>query len=348
MAMTTMPDRITGGVDTHLDVHVCAALNGLGGLLGVESFPATAAGYRAMLGWLKTFGDVERVGVEGTSSYGTGLARYLRQQQVAVIEVHRPNRQSRRLKGKSDPADAISAARAVLSGEAQGQAKAKDGNVEAIRLLRLVKHSANRDRTCALNQMRSIVSTAPDELRDELRNTTIPRLLGRCTALRAGKGTDVAAATKLALGHLAQRVKSLDAQIKELDSRLGPLVKETAPKLVNCYGVGPDTAATILVAAGDNPERLRNERSFARLCGAAPLDASSGKQQHHRLSRAGNRQANSALWRIVMTRMTCDPKTIEYLQRRTKEGKTKREVIRCLKRFVAREVFAALPERIAA
>jgi transposase len=337
--VTTMPDQITGGVDTHLDVHVAAALDSIGGLLGVESFPADAAGYRRLLAWLRSFGTVALVGVEGTGSYGAGLSRHLQAQGVDVVEVDRPNRQERRRAGKSDPLDAIEAARAAQSGRAKGAAKTRNGNVEAIRVLRVARSSARKDRARALNQLRSLVSTAPEELRDDLRDLSACRLVDKAAGFRPNGRTDVTSATKLAMRSLARRIRDLDVEIAELDAVLGPLVEATAPDLVTRPGLGPDTAGALLVAAGDNPHRLRNERTFAHLCGVSPLDASSGKQLRHRLNRGGDRQANSALWRIVITRMASDPRTRHYVERRCKQGLTKVEAIRCLKRYVAREVF---------
>lgn len=338
-----MGTQITGGVDTHLDVHVAAALDDHGGLLGTASFVTTPNGYRELAEWLRSFGDVAVVGVEGTGSYGTGLTRHLQGVGMIVVEVDRPNRQRRRRAGKSDTHDAISAARAAFAGDALGAPKTRDGNVEAIRVLRLARSSAMRDRTRALNQMRSLITTAPDELRDQLRRLTIPRLVRTAAGFRPAGRADVANATRLALKTLARRVLELDDEVRALDDVLEPLVAHTAPQLVEQLGVGTETAGALLVAAGENAHRLRNERAFARLCGAAPLDASSGKQQRHRLSRAGDRQANSALWRIVIPRLSYDPDTRAYLRRRCDEGKTKTEAIRCLKRYVARELFAHLP-----
>jgi transposase len=334
-----MPDRITGGVDTHLDVHVAAALDSIGGLLGVESFPADAAGYRRLLAWLRSFGTVALVGVEGTGSYGAGLTRHLQANGVDVVEVDRPNRQERRRAGKSDPLDAIEAARAAQSGRAKGAAKNRNGSVEAIRVLRVARSSARKDRARALNQLRSLVSTAPEALRAELRDLSACRLVDKAAGYRPNGRTDVTSATKLAMRSLARRIHDLDAEIAELDAVLGPLVEATAPDLMTRPGLGPDTAGALLVAAGDNPHRLRNEATFAHLCGASPLDASSGKQLRHRLNRGGDRQANAALWRIVITRLASDPRTRHYVERRCKEGLTKTEAIRCLKRYVAREVF---------
>jgi transposase len=243
-------------------------------------------------------------------------------------------------KGKSDPEDAISAAHAAHSGDAKGLAKTRDGDVESMRVLRVARFSARNSRAQALNQMRSLVSTAPDVLRDELRSLNVHHLLEPAASHQPGTKRDVVSLTKFALRMLARRAIELQA---EIDAILKPLVKETAPELVAQRGVGTDVASALLVAAGDNPQRLRNEAAFAHLCGTSPIDASSGKQQRHRLNRSGDRQANTALWHVVFTRMANDPRTIEYFARRMKEGKTKKEAMRCLKRYVTRELFPLLP-----
>jgi transposase len=341
--MTTIARTITGGVDTHLDVHVAAALDERGALLGTESFATTPRGYEALLAWLQSFGTLELIGVEGTGSYGAGLTRHLHRRGVAVVEVDRPNRQKRRRQGKSDTLDAVSAARAAQGGDANGSAKTRTGNVEAMRVLRVARSSARRSRTQAINQMRSLISTAPDELRAELRDLSIYKVLELASAYRHTGRTDVTGVTKLTLRMLARRALALEGEVKEIDRILKTLVAETAPELRAIDGVGTDVASALLVAAGDNPERLKNEATFAKLCGVSPLDASSGKQERHRLNRGGDRQANSALWHIVFTRMVNDPRTKHYIERRIKDGRTKKEAIRCLKRYVAREVFAALP-----
>lgn len=343
--MTTIARTITGGVDTHLDVHVAAALDERGALLGVESFPTTPVGYRQLLGWLEALGTVELVGVEGTGSYGAGLTRHLHDHDIHVVEVDRPNRQRRRRRGKSDPEDAVSAARAAQGGEATGLAKTRDGNVEAMRVLRIARSSARRGRTVVLNQIRSIISTAPDCLRSELRDLSIYQVLTLTASYRPGTKRDITSLTKKTLKMLAQRAIALEEEVKEIDVILKALVAETAPELNAVIGVGTDVASALLVAAGDNPERLKSEATFAHLCGVSPIDASSGKNERHRLNRGGDRQANAALWHIVLTRMVCDPRTRDYIERRMKEGRTKKEAVRCLKRYVAREVFAQLPRR---
>jgi transposase len=278
MTMTTLPPGITGGVDTHLDVHVAAALDHQGALLGVESFPTTTAGYRRLSTWLASFGDVDLVGVEGTGSYGAGLTRHLLDAGVRVVEVDRPNRQRRRRRGKSDPQDAITAARAAQSGDARGAAKTRDGNVESMRVLRVARSSARVERARALNQMRSIISTAPDELRAELRDLTVFRMLERAASFRPGARRDVTSLTKLTLRMLARRAIDLRAEIEEIDVILAELVAATAPALMAHVGLGVETASALLVAAGDNPLRLRSERTFDHLCGVAPIYASSGKK----------------------------------------------------------------------
>lgn len=338
-----MAPQLTLGVDTHLDVHVAALLDERGALLGVESFATTPDGYRNLLGWARSHGEVVLAGVEGTGSYGAGLTRHLHAEGVKVLEVDRPNRQRRRRRGKSDPQDAITAARAAQSGDAQGEAKTRDGNVEAMRVLRVARSSARKSRTQALNQMRSIISTAPDQIRSELRDLNVYRLLERASSFRPGARRDVASLTKLSLRTLARRALALEAEIADIDVILKELVADTAPELVARVGIGVDSATALLVAAGDNPGRLRNEATFAHLCGVAPVDASSGKHERHRLNRGGDRQANSALWHIVITRMVYDPRTRDYIERRTKEGLTKKEAFRCLKRYIAREVYNHLP-----
>ena len=335
---------VTGGVDTHLDVHVAAALDDMGGLLGVESFEASRAGNDKLLDWLRSFGDVTQVGVEGTGSYGASLARSLRVARVKVVEVDRPNRQARRRTGKSDPADAVEAARAALSGRAQGAGKTRDGNVEAIRALVVAKRSARSTKIKSLNQIRHLGFTAPDELRDRLRGITRQQLGAAAAVLRPRAGGDpVMVATKTAMRILGRRVLALDAEMTTLDARLADLVAATAPDLLELHGVGVDTAATLLVAAGDNPGRLRSEAAWAHLCGVAPIQASSGKVTRWRLNRGGDRQANGALWVVVITRMSSDPRTRAYVERRLEEGRSKPEIIRILKRYVAREVFHHLP-----
>jgi len=345
--MTTIAEPrpvVTGGVDTHLDMHVAAVVTAVGGVLGTEQFPTTAAGYRHLLNWMRTFGQLERVGVEGTGTYGVSLAKHLRTQQVTVVEVMRPNRQVRRRHGKTDVVDAIAAARAVLSGEANATPKTHDGPVEALRTLKVLQRSATKARTQALNQLRALLVTAPDELRARLRDLPQRDLLATCTAFRVDADDDtLPAVTRFGLRELAQRALYLADKLQQVKLRLQRITEQVAPELTKLKGVGPDVASTLLLAAGDNPQRLVSERSFASLCGVSPVQASSGKTRRHRLNRGGDRQANAALWRIALVRLNCDQRSKDYLAKRVSDGKSKTEAIRCLKRYIAREVFAALP-----
>jgi transposase len=343
MALTIVETRtVTGGVDTHADVHVAAVLDGIGGLLGVEQFPTTPAGYAQLLAWLGGFGTVELVGIEGTGSYGAGLARHLHDAGIRVVEVDRSDRQDRRRQGKSDPLDAVSAARAAQSGRARGAPKGRDGAVEAIRTLMVAKRSARGERTQTINQARALVCTAPDDIRTRFEHHSTARLVAETASMRPRTGDIVGHATRVALRELGRRAEFLADQIEQLDELLVPLVTHHAPGLLALHGVGPDTAAILLVAAGDRPERLRSEAAWAHLCASAPIPASSGKVTRHRLNPGGDRQANHALWRIVITRMSSDPRTRVYVERRLAEGKSKMEIIRCLKRYVAREVYPHL------
>lgn len=268
---------------------------------------------------------------------------------IEVVEVDRPNRQARARQGKSDPVDAIEAARAALSGRAAGIAKSRDGAVEAMRALLVVKRSARNQRISSLVQMRHLVLTAPDDIRARFLGLTKVQLVKQAAALRPRENGDaVAYATRIALRTLGRRVQRLSAEITQARTLLRPLVEATAPGLLALYGVGVEVAAVLLVAAGDNPERIKSEAAFAHMCGVTPLEASSGKVTRHRLNRGGNRQANHALYCVVITRMGSDPRTIRYVERRRKEGKSTPEIARVLKRYVAREVFKHLPRRLSA
>lgn len=342
MTSLTDPRTVIGGVDTHRDVHVAAAIDDLGRVLGTAEFPTTLVGHRRLLRWLRRHGEVRLVGVEGTGAWGAGLVRFLCAEGIAVVEVDRPNRQRRRRHGKSDPVDAEAAARAALNGDATAVPKARDGLVEAIRALRVARRSAIKARTQAANQLYALVSTAPDELRADLRTLPLAKLATTAARFRPGPPDSAVAGTKTALREIARRWTALSDEITRLDADLDVLVAQAAPTLVARHGIGTDTAGALLVAAGDNPDRLRNERSFAALCGTSPLDASSGMHRRHRLNRGGDRQANQALWRITLVRMSSCPHTRAYVERRTKEGRTKKEIIRCLKRYIAREVYADL------
>lgn len=335
---------VIGGIDTHTDLHQAAVIDTVGRHLATEAFATTPDGYRQMLDWLRSHGDLLAVGLEGTGAYGAEAARFLTADGVTVVEVDRPDRKARRDNGKSDPVDAYAAATAVLSGRASGTPKARNGIVEAIRTLRVARSSAVKARTQTINQIRSLIVTAPAAVREKLRGLGTSELISTLARSRpAGDLSDPEHAAKVTLRRLARRCQHLNEEIAEAEAELGPLVTRAAPRLIALPGIGPETAGQLLTTAGDNPERLRSEASFAHLCGAAPLPASSGRTHRHRLNRGGDRQANRALHTIVLVRMRYDQRTREYVARRTAEGLTTKDIMRCLKRFVAREVYRHLP-----
>jgi len=337
---------VTAGVDTHKDIHVAAVLDEVGRLLGSSCFPTDPAGNAALIAWVEQYGSITGVGVEGTGSYGAQLTRDLQRAGHHVIEVDRPDRKARRLRGKDDHLDAEAAARAVLSGRATTVPKARDGQIEAIRALRVARRSSVTGRTVAMNQLKALLVSAPRDLREQLRGLSSTRLITTAARLRPGDDlADPLNGTKYAMREIALRHQFLTAQLKRLDATLQPLVTAAAPALVARFAVGTDTAGALLVALGENPGRLRNESSFAHLCGVAPLPASSGKTTgRYRLNRGGDRRANNALWRIVLVRMGTDQRTKDYVARRTTQGKSKPEIMRCLKRYVAREIYTALTD----
>lgn len=342
--MTSNCEEVIGGVDTHGRTHHGAVIDPVGRLLGDREFPATAAGYRALLRWIGSFGGVGAVGVEGTGTYGAGLARYLAAEDVRVIEVDRPDRKTRRRQGKSDPIDAIAAARAVQAGTATGTPKTRSGPVEAVRTLRVARRGAVKARVAALNQLHGLIASAPEVLRAHLVDLTRTALVSRCAGFRVEEGQLDAPvqATKAALRAVARRIQLLDEEIAIADRRIGPAITQIAPATLALPGVGPQVASQLVVSAGDNPERLRSEAALAHLCGAAPLPASSGRTDRHRLNRGGDRHANNALHTVVLNRMKYDPNTRRYVERRTAEGLSKKDIMRCLKRFVVREVYVTL------
>ena len=342
--MTSSDRRVTGGVDTHDDVHVAAVLDSATGRqLDTASFPTTPSGYAELLAWTRANGIVDRIGVESTGSWGAGLTRHLTAAGIEVIEVDRPDRKARRHDGKSDPTDAVAAARAALSGRANVVPKSRDGAVEAIRTLEIVYHAATLDRTRAINQFKALIVTAPDGLRHRLRDgLSLTAQLERARRFPDNHPDPVELQTRFALRELARRIGFLDDQNHRLETRIAGLVTAHAPALLGVFGVGPHAAAQLLAATGDNPQRLRSEAAFAKLCGVCPLPASSGKTTRHRLNRGGDRRANNALFTIVLVRMRHDPATRAYVARRTTEGKTRKEIMRCLKRYVSREIFTAI------
>jgi transposase len=339
----TDPAEIIIGVDTHKEAHTAVAINGLGARLGAITLLASRRGYQELETWARSFGSVRAFGIEGTGSYGAGLTRFLQERGHSVIEVNRPNRQIRHQHGKTDPLDAENAARAVLSGQARAAPKSGTSSVEMIRHLKVARDTAVKSRTQAMVTLKTIIINAPAALRESLEGLTgTIALIRHLAALRPGGMTDPTASAKAASRALARCWLMLDGEIKSHDAALDALTTTCAPALKEAHGMSTGTAAEMLILVGDSPERIRSEAAFAKLCGACPIPASSGKTSRHRLNRGGNRQANAALYRVVITRMRSRPPTRDYVRRRTVEGKGKMEIIRCLKRFVAREIFGYL------
>lgn len=341
--MTDQVRQVIGGVDTHGATHHAAVIDPIGRHLGDQEFPATAVGHRDLTAWLASHGDLIAVGVEGTGSYGAALARQLHAAGITVVEVDRPDRKARRTQGKSDPMDAFAAAMAVASGRAGGTPKTRDGLVEAIRALHVARRGAVKARTAAINQIKGLLITAPAALREQLAGHGTATLITTLARLRPGTDlADPTAATKKALRALARRYQVLDTEAADHEADIATLVRTANPALLALPGCGPLTAAQLLITAGDNPQRMHSEAAFAHLTGTAPIPASSGQTRRHRLSRGGDRQANNALHTIAITRLRHDERTRDYAERRTREGLSKKDIIRCLKRYIAREVHKAL------
>lgn len=327
------------GVDTHKHVHVAVVLSDDGAQLGECRIPVDTAGYRELDRWALSFGRVLAYGIEGTGSYGAGLSSFLRRQGHRVVEVNRGDRRTRRSNGKSDTIDAEQAARSVLNGTASATPKSADGVVEMIRQIKVARDNAKKARTSAIITLKTIVVNAPAELREQLDALSDKELIERCASFRPGTVDNQIASTKHTLRSLARRWQALAAEVKEHDAIVDDLTKIASPTLRDGFGMGPDTAAEILIVMGDNPDRVRGEAAFAKLCGVAPIPASSGMTTRHRLAWNGHRQANAALYRTALVRMQHHEPTKAYVAKRTEEGKSKREIIRCLKRFIAREAY---------
>jgi len=345
-ALASVP-QVTIGVDTHKHIHVAHAADELGRPLGSYTMPTTSIGYGDFLAWAQDLGQLEVVGIEGVGHYGAGLGRALRAVGVRVTEVGRPNRQRRARHGKTDSIDAAGAAAMVLAGDDLGDPKTADGITEMLRVLRIARVSAVRARAKAFNALKDLIVTAPDELRDELAGRHKLHLIGACAGLATSEiPSTPTEAVSIAVKSLAERCLQLDAETKARDTQIEALTAHACPALRQVYGVGPDTAATLLVALGDNPERIGSDAAFAKLCGVSPIEASSGKTVRHRLNRGGNRDANRALHVICVVRLRRHQPTRDYLARRIGEGRTKPEIMRCIKRYIAREIYhAVLPTR---
>lgn len=339
--------HVVGGVDTHKDLHVAAVVDERDLLLATASFATTRQGYRQMLTWMRSFGMVKRVGIESTGSYGAGLLRFMQETGIEVLEVTTPDAHDRRRRGKNDDFDAESAAHAAFTGTRTVTPRTRDGMIEALRVLRACRKTAVVARRVALQMIQNTIVCAPDSLRELLRRMTRMQLIRTLAAWRPDLTAyrDVEAAYRISLKSLARRYLELHDEIADLDTMIGAIVDELAPDLVARNSIGQNGAAQLLLTAGDNPERLRSEAGFAALCGVSPVPASSGKTVRHRLNRGGDRAANSALHIIAIGRLRTDARTKAYVAKRIAEGHSKLEAIRCIKRYIAREVFTLITRR---
>jgi transposase len=344
---TFEPHDVIIGVDTHKDVHVAVAVDGLGRRLDEHSVGSGGAGSAQLLRWAQQLGNRRVWAIEGTGSYGAGLTRHLRSCGEEVREVSRPDRRTRRNRGKSDSIDAEAAARAALAGHAVGTPRAGDGTAEALRQLRATRRSAVKARTQAANLLHALLTTAPEDLRAELDRGTLRQKVARCAGLRPSPAISTRTATKQSLRSAARRWQHLNEEVSDLDRTIATITATAAPALLDQFGVGPDVAAALLITAGGNTGRLAHEGSFAALCGVSPLQASSGKTRRHRLNRGGDRQANAALHTIALVRMRSDPTTRAYVERRTHDGLNRPEIMRCLKRYIARQLHPILLDQAA-
>jgi transposase len=344
-SMTNQTQSVVAGVDAHTDEHHAAIVDGQGRLLGAAAFPTSASGYAQLIAWVRSHGQVIRVGVESTGAYAAGLVRALREQAIEVVEVNQPHAHAHQRLGKSDAIDAELAARVALSGAASAVPKETGGIVEAIRQLSIVRAGALKARTAALQQLDDLIITAPQGLREALRRPrTLKARAALCRRLRPDPGRlhEPPQAAKFALRDLARRIEQLEYEAAALDEQLDRLVAAAAPRTVALYGVGTQSASQLLITAGENIERLRGEAAFARICGAAPIEASSGRTKRHRLDFGGDRQANRALHMIAVVRLRHCQRTQAYAKRRAAEGLGKRDILRCLKRYIARETYQTL------
>ncbi len=341
-ALVVPTSTVVVGVDTHKHMHVAVALNALGARLTSCSASADRAGYAELVAWARALGPVDAFGIEGTGSYGVGLASFVRRHAIRVVEVSHCDRRKRRNNGKSDTIDAETAARAVLSGLATAVPKTADGAAAMVRQIKIARDTAVKARSAAVITLKTLIVNAPDALRESLSALTDKKLIDECAVLVPGEILEPMASTKHALRALATRWLTLAVEIRTHDEVLDAITQTAAPTLREAFGIGADSAAEMMIVAGDNPTRVRSEAAFAKLCGACPIPVSSGVTNRHRLFRGGHRQANAALYRIVTVRMRWHQPTLDYVARRTAQGLTKRDIMRCLKRFVAREIYHAL------
>lgn len=340
---------VVAGIDTHENTHTIALLDRVGAPVATATHHADSDGYRRTVDFIRSHGACAAVGVEGTNSYGAGLRKHLQSQGMLVFEVLRPKRQVRRMDGKSDPIDAVEAARAVLAGRGLSTPKDGDGHAEALRFLDAARTQLVRAMTALSNSAGDMLITAPEAFRSRWRHGRAADALKRIASTTATGSGIVETSLMAALKVMGRQYRELERHADELERRMREILDEHAPAVLAIYGAGTITAARLVATAGDNPGRIRSEAAFAKLCGACPIPASSGKTNRHRLNRGGDRNANSALHRIALVRMSHPhPRTKAYIERKRGQGMSTKEILRCIKRAICREAYRAIchPERI--
>ncbi|WP_199222447.1 IS110 family transposase [Corynebacterium yudongzhengii] len=348
-----MPETITTaqpvaiGIDTHKDTHHVAVITTMGEPVEDFTIPATAAGYTKAIAAIGIYDSVEAVGIECTGTYGANITKAFLEAGYLVYEVNRPNRFARRRQGKTDQFDAYHAAEAVLSHRTTAIAKARNGFVEALRPLHAFRRLAVKNRSAELNHLQALLVSAPENIKAAYQPLSAAQRLKALVDADPSSFTDtIEQEAMYVLKLAAERIQRAHAEIKDLEKRITNLLRQYTPQLLDIYGAGPDTIAQLLLTVGDNPERFYSEAGFAALTGVCPIPASSGRTNRHRLNRGGDRQANRALHTTTLVRMRHDQRTKDYVARRTAEGKTTKEIQRCLKRAIAREMFREIRDAL--
>jgi transposase len=341
--MAENKEMVIIGVDTHKRFHSVAVITKTGRELACKSFDADGKGYKQALAWASGFGTVLRAGIEGTGSYGAGLCAYLKKYGIEAQDVYAPDKKRRHRQGKDDETDAFQAAQAALSLTRCATAKDRSGDVEAARLLEVAYAQAVKQHTANINALKAALLSLPSPMREQLEALGTTSLVKTCSAFRIAKCTmESTDGVKYALRSLARMILSLETEMALLDKEVERYAKALAPTTVSLLGIGCHGAVKLLCAAGQNIERMKGESSFSMLCGTSPIPASSGDVYHRRLNRGGNRQANNALYVMAITRMRHCERTKTFIAKKMSEGKSKKDAIRALKRYLAREVFSAL------
>jgi len=331
------------GVDTHVETHTAAVVDArTGAVLEELTVPTTPRGYQELVDLADAHSALRAWAVEGTGGHGAGLARHLARGEELVVELDRPERAKRRHGAKSDPLDAVRAAREALARAKLGTPRV-GGDRQALSVLLAARRSAVDASTVAQRQLFSLVIAAPEQLRSRLRGRKLPEMVKIAARLRVQPGWDTeSATTATVLRTLARRTQALTAEAAELEKQILAIVRAWRPDLLDQFGVGPIVAATVL-CAWSHPGRVRSEAAFAMLAGVAPIPANSGQvTTRYRLNKYGDRQLNRALHVVALSRQRYHVPTKAYTDRRTAHGKTPRDIRRCLKRYIARDLYRLL------